>query len=346
MRMVEMPTEFDVHGGEGPTLDPSSVSADPSVSVIVVTYYTGPLLWRCIHSVLHQPPVKEVIIVDNGNWPDTLVSLIDMAALDPRIKLITGQGNVGFSTGCNMGARAAEGDVVFILNPDAILPTGAAADLLADGMAAGEDHPWLIGGRLVNPDGTEQAGARRRTLTPWTALVEMFRMDRWAPRHPYFRRFNNHDEPCPEKTVPMPVISGACMMVPRDDYLAIGGMDEDYFLHAEDIDFCLRFNADGGRVLFCPTVDILHMKSSSRASKIGVERRKAQSLNRYFRRHFPTQYPFGFVTFVCGCVWAGFSVRAAKSMVLRVVTLAGLNRRRGMVGVGRAIRLGRHRNGR
>lgn len=316
--------------------------SDPCVSVIIVTYYTGPLLWRSISSALEQDVVEEVVVVDNGNWPSTLANLIDMAVLEPRLKIVTGHNNVGFSTGCNLGARASSGKYLFILNPDAILPKDAVHQLLQEGIRSGANKPWLIGGRLVNADGTEQAGSRRRTLTPWTALVEMLRLDKLAPRHPYFRRFNTHTDPCPGKTIETPVISGACMLTSRADYFALSGMDERYFLHAEDIDFCLRFAQDGGKVLYCPDVDVLHLKSSSRASPLKIERRKAQSLNLYFRTHFSKPYPFGFVGFVCLMVWVGFCFRAARMGLTRVANLMGFNRRRGWSGIGRALRAARH----
>lgn len=337
----EQSTGVDNHLGAAPNL-----SSSESVSVVIVTFFTGPLLWRSIQSALEQAEVKEVIVVDNGNWPATMAELVDMAALDPRLKLVTGQGNVGFAAGCNLGARAAEGRYLFILNPDAVLPAGAVGSLLTEGHKASDGQPWVIGGRLVNPDGTEQAGARRRTLTPWTALVEMLRLDRFAPKHPYFLRFNRHEAPCPGKTVRMPVISGACMLMPRNDYFAIGGMDEGYFLHAEDIDFCLRFEADGGYVLFTPEADILHMKSSSRISRVRVERWKAQSLVRYFRRHYPTQYPMGFVSSVCCLVWVGFAVRAARAGLASALSFLGVNRRWGLGGVRRAVRVMRRTNNR
>ena len=319
----------------------NSRAPERPVSVIIVSYYTGPLLWRALHSALQQDGVGDIIVVDNGNWPEALANLIDMAALEPRLKVVTGHGNVGFAAACNLGARAAHGQYLFILNPDAVLPTGAVKALLAEGLTNGGAGPWMVGGRLMNPDGTEQPGARRATLTPWTALVEMLRLDRLAPKHPYFRRFNNHQELCPKQTIPIPVISGACMLMPATDYAAIGGMDERYFLHVEDVDFCLRFREAGGKVLFCPSVDILHSKSSSRANRLRIERRKAQSLTRYFGRHFSTQYPMGFVPLVNGLVWVGFAGRVVKTVLARTVSLIGLNRRRGIAGVGRAIRVGR-----
>ena len=315
--------------------------ASGAVSVVVVSYYTGPLLWRCLAAVLGEPEVAEVIVVDNGNWDRTRDDLALMAESDARIRVIAGQGNVGFAAGCNRGARAATSPYLFILNPDAIVPRGTVATLLREGQAAGGEDPWVVGGRLLNPDGTEQAGARRGPLTPWSALVEMARLYKLAPRHPYFRRFNNHDEPCPGRTVPMPVISGACMMMPREDYLAVGGMDEAFFLHVEDVDFCLRFTEAGGRVLYAPEASLVHVKSSSRISPVKVERWKSQSLVRYFRRHFDGMYPPGFIPLVSAMVWGVFGVRAIKHWTSRALSLVGLSGRRRLGAPARAARIAR-----
>lgn len=299
-------------------------SGATSVSVVIVSYRTGPVLWRCLDSALRAPEVGEVIVVDNGNPPATRERLAALAGTSARLSVLTGHGNVGFSAGCNRGAASTRLPFLMILNPDAILAPDAVGRLLAEGLAAGGDRPWLIGGKLLNPDGTEQAGARRRTLTPWVALVEMLRLDRLAPQHPYFRRFNQHEEPCPARTVSMPVISGACMLMPRADYERLGGMDEGYFLHAEDIDFCLRFGAAGGQVLYAPAAEVTHFKSSSQTSRVGVEVRKAQSLNRYFRRHFSGGvYPFGFLTLVSALVWLGVGARALRIGVGRGLALLG-----------------------
>ena len=318
-------------------------TAPPCVSVVVVSYYTGPLLWRCVAAALGEPEVAEVIVVDNGNWDAARDDLALMADDEPRLRVIEGQGNVGFAVGCNMGAATARCPYLFLLNPDAIVPRGTVGTLLAEGRAAGGDGPWVVGGRLLNPDGTEQAGARRGPLTPWTALVEMAKLYKLAPRHPYFRRFNNHHEPCPGRTVPMPVISGACMLMPLADYAAIGGMDEGFFLHVEDVDFCLRFREAGGRVLYAPDAQIVHAKSSSRISPVRVERWKARSLVRYFRRHFRGVYPAGFVPAVCAMVWGVFALRAASHYARRALALAGLSGRRGLGAPARAARIGARR---
>ncbi|MEM1103972.1 MAG: glycosyltransferase family 2 protein [Pseudomonadota bacterium] len=323
-------------------IDPPAALPERSVSVIIVSYWTGPLLSRSIASVTAQRCVKEIVLVDNGNWPHELERA---CAVSPEgavpIRVISGQGNVGFATGCNLGAKAATGDYLLILNPDAALPAGGLDRLLAE--AEQLERPWLIGPRLLDPDGGEQAGGRRSVLTPWRAVVEMLQLYRFAPRHPYFRRFNFHQDPCPEKTTPVPVISGACMFLPREDYFSIGGMDEAYFLHVEDVDFCLRFADAGGRAYFAPDVAVIHNKSSSRVHPVAVERRKAQSLTRYFWTHFRDPYPWAFLVLATGGVWTAFGLRAVKSTLTGAFSWLGFAARSGGGGLKRWRRIAARR---
>ena len=166
-----------------------------------------------------------------------------------------------------------------------------------------------------DPDGGEQQGSRRETLTPWRAFVEMSRLYKLAPNHPYFQRFNLHHQDMPNAVVGSPTVSGACFAVRAVDYWSIDGMDERYFLHVEDIDFCLRFARSGGAVLFDPFVVVIHHKSSSRAASWRIEYRKAKSLNLYFRTHFSHAYPRPVLEFVALLVWAAFAARVTLGAI-------------------------------
>ncbi len=303
------------------------IDAQGGVSAIVVTYFTGPLLARSIEALRAQREVDEIIVVDNGNWDGAVDEAIGDERASPRIVVITGHGNVGFATACNLGAREARGRYLFLLNPDAVPPPGALGDLLRG--VDGRQGRWLVAPKLVNPDGTEQQGSRRETLTPWRAFVEATKLYRLAPRHPYFRRFNLHDDPAPDGLTELPTISGACFLIPKADYDSIGGMDERYFLHVEDIDFCLRFAQAGGAVLCDPRVEVVHFKSSSRVGKFGVERRKVTSAIAYFDRHFANAYPKPFLWLVYGLLWCGFAARESVRLASGVAAALGLSRRRG-----------------
>ena len=93
----------------------------PAVSVVMGVYRTGEELRQPIDCVLNDAMVDELVIVDNGSASDMAERLRELGRTDPRVVLIQGHGNVGFATGANMGARAARGDHLIFLNPDAFL---------------------------------------------------------------------------------------------------------------------------------------------------------------------------------------------------------------------------------
>ena len=261
-------------------------AAAEGISVVMVSFRTGPALPQAIEAVLapDQEGVAELILVDNGNPPEVTSELARRAEAEPRIELVTGHGNVGFARGCNLGAERAKGRYVLLLNPDCRLEAGAIPVLLSEAATLGDD--WMLGCRVLNPDGSDQRASRRRLLTPGSALVETFRLDRLAPRFLGRYRLNHHDRPLPAGATRVPAISGACMMLPLSTYRAVGGLDEGYFLHVDDLDLCIRLHRAGIPVYFAPRAKAIHYAGSSEADPIRVEWRKTRGFLRYFRIHF------------------------------------------------------------
>ncbi|MFQ5467050.1 MAG: glycosyltransferase family 2 protein, partial [Kiloniellaceae bacterium] len=256
------------------------------VGVVMVSYWTGPVLFAAIDRVLAQDRdgVVDLIVVDNGNPPAVTEELVHRAKAEPRLRLVSGHGNIGFARGCNIGGRQAVGRYLLLLNPDCCLGPGAISALLAEASGLG-DH-WMLGCRVVNPDGSEQRGSRRALLTPYTALVEAFRLDRLAPGLFRRHRLNHHDDPPLSGTVRIPAISGACMMLPTATFHAMGGLDEGYFLHVDDLDLCLRLDRAGIPVYYTTRVEVVHHMSSSRANPVSIEWHKTRGFLRYFWTHF------------------------------------------------------------
>ena len=167
-----------------PGAAPVFCHADPEagISVVMVSYRTGPVLFEAVDAVLapagERTGVIELVLVDNGNPPEVSRELARRAEADPRLTLAGGHGNVGFARGCNLGARRAKGRYLLLLNPDCRLAPGAVPALLTEAEALGEH--WMLGCRVLDPDGSDQRGSRRALLTPCTALVEALRPDRLA----------------------------------------------------------------------------------------------------------------------------------------------------------------------
>ena len=286
------------------------------VSVVMVSYRTGEVLFPVIDAVLapDQEGVAELILIDNGNPPETAAELARRAEADPRFTLVGGHGNIGFARGCNLGARRARCRYLLLLNPDCGLGPGAVPALLAEAATLG-DH-WMLGCRVLDPDGSDQRGSRRALLTPRTALVETFRLDRLAPRLFRRHRLNHHDRPLPCGTARVPAVSGACMMLPAATFRAVGGMDEGYFLHVDDLDLCLRLHRTGIPVYFAPYVEAVHHAGSSQASPLRVEWHKTRGFMRYFRVHFRTSPLFFLLELLIGAGALGrFGIKAAQSLL-------------------------------
>ncbi|WP_434627451.1 glycosyltransferase [Pseudomonas sp. Z6-14] len=159
----------------------------------------------------------------------------------------------------------------------------------------------MVGGFLCNPDGSEQAGGRRVFPTPRRAFMRAFGLSRLSALFPsVLSDFLLHKEPLPRVPVAVAVavavaveaISGACMLVKREAIESVGLWDEDYFLHCEDLDWCMRFHQAGWRVLFVPGARVMHVFGGcSRHRPYFVEWHKHLGFLRFYRKFFRREYP-------------------------------------------------------
>src|SRR5690606_11646530 len=165
------------------------------------------------------------------------------------VEILRNERNVGFARAVNAGVLRARAPLVLVLNPDCIAFPGAIGVLAAT--MGRRSRAAVAGGLVVNPDGTEQRGCRRRDPTPGRIARRM--MYRVA------RRFGATDNgvdlagtALPAEAVEVDAVSGAFLMLRRDVFEDLGGFDEDYFLHFEDLDLCRRVRRSGRDVLFEP----------------------------------------------------------------------------------------------
>jgi hypothetical protein len=249
------------------------------VSVVMVVYMTGTVLRDSIALVLADPLVDEFVIVDNGSPPKAAERLRRLGLKHPRVRLVQWRGNIGFARGANLGAETARGRHLVFLNPDALLQPGCIQSLL--NAAKGQASPCVVGACVLNSDGSEQRGGRRGEVTPVTTLMTLTQL---ALKSSKLRRFEIHreDEPTPTSPIPVQTISGACFHASRADFEALGGFDDGFFLHVEDIDFCWRARQQGGTVLFDPRARVVHLGSTSQTHPMVVEFHKGRGLVRYF----------------------------------------------------------------
>jgi GT2 family glycosyltransferase len=294
-----------------------------TVSAIIVNYNAGPLLRACVDSLLACPLAIEIIVVDNASHDGSLGSLPEL----PHIRVIRNPANVGFAAACNIGIGASSAPFLLFLNPDCVVQPGAVSILLAALQSA--ERVGMVGGLLVNADGTEQGGGRRAVPTPWRSFVRAFGLHRFAHRWPkLFYDFHLHKQPLPEGPIEVEAISGACMLVKRAAVEDVGLWDEGYFLHCEDLDWCMRFRQRGWQILFVPDARIVHaLGACSRSRRVFVEWHKHKGMVRFYRKFFRHQYPGALMWLVTLGVWLRFGLAAVYLTGRR--WLAGWGRMRG-----------------
>lgn len=285
--------------------------------VIIVNYNTGPYLIDCVRSVL--PLVSEILVVDNASTDTSLDLCSQHFADEPKIKIIRNNANLGFAAACNIGCTQATGDFLLFLNPDCSLHPSAVSALMR--VLDSDPSVGMVGGLLLNPDGSEQGGGRRAIPTPWRSFVRAFGLSHFAALWPrIFFDFHLHKQPLPTQPMEVEAISGACMMVKRTAMEDVGPWDEGYFLHCEDLDWCMRFRQKGWKIMFVPSARVTHaLGVSSRSRPIFVEWHKHKGMMRFYRKFFRRQYPGVVMGLVALGIWLRFGLVAGYYTFKRMI---------------------------
>lgn len=249
------------------------------LSIIIVSWNVADLLCACLDS-LHRGahPSMEIIVVDSAS-SDGTPALV--RARYPDVRLLAQAENVGFSRGNNIGLGAAHGRWLLLLNPD----TEVSGDALMQMTAYLDAHPeiGIIGPHTLNPDGSHQS-TRRRFPTLAVGVFESTWLQAYAPKA-VLDRYYAHDL-ADDGTAEVDWVQGSALMMRREVYAQIGGLDEGYVMYSEELDLCRRAKDAGWRVVYLGSAKIMH--HGGKSSEQAVARRHIhfqQSKLRYFRKY-------------------------------------------------------------
>lgn len=231
------------------------MTTSPSVSVIVVNWNTSHLLPICLGSVANAAGDLSVDawVVDNASSDGSVAMLREHY---PDVHVIANAGNAGFASGNNQAMAAAQGDYYFLLNSDA----AAAPGVIARMVALAEAHPQagIVGARLLNPDGTFQASySRFPTLLREALILTTLGRRLFGPWYP---SAGPNDGFVPQR---VEYVEGACLLVRRRAWLAVGGFDEGYWMYSEEVDWCRRMVEQGWEVWYDPAAIVYHWGGGS-----------------------------------------------------------------------------------
>ena len=236
-------------------------------SIVIPVHNRASLTRQCLNVLLAQPASaavkREVIVVDDGST-DLTGRLL--AGYGDRIRVITHTKGRGFAEACQAGAAVASGEYLVLLNNDTV----PRADWLSALAAYAEAHPAaaVVGAKLLYPNDTIQhAGV-------------VFGQDRY-PHHLYIGFPADH--PAANVSRRFQVVTGACCLIRRDAWDAMGGFDTGFVNGWEDVDLCLRLGEAGHEIHYCHESVVYHLESSSRDLRAPQERANRERFRERWR---------------------------------------------------------------
>jgi len=276
-------------------------------SAIIVTHNSGATIRECLEALAGQE--CDIIVVDNASSDDTGQRVEEFVAWNPA-RLIANEKNIGFAAAVNQGARQADGDVLLVLNPDAIAQPGAVAALLRCMDATGAT---AVGGALMEDGGEPARGfAFRRIPTLAPLVCEALLVNQLWPGNPVNRRYRYLDADYSlQQEVEQP--AGACLAIARTAWDMVGGFDEQFFpVWFEDVDFCKRLREQGARIFYCPEARFRHMGAHS-VGQLSFRDKQVfwySNMLRYARKHFSA----GQVVVLRLAIVAGVTMRSVAAL--------------------------------
>jgi|CXWL01.1.fsa_nt_gi GT2 family glycosyltransferase/nucleoside-diphosphate-sugar epimerase len=266
-------------------------------SVIIVARHGGWRFFATIESVLSQKQLGELIIVDNGNAPDVISRLQQLSLSDPRLKMVQVRGDINFAKGCNVAARQATSEYLLLLKSGYLLPPDALQSLVS--VLEKENKAMLSSGVVQNYDGSRHTLFRTHIITPKTTFFDIIGVNAWRRRRQSSYEKSTEQNIQQKPLFEVAAVSSACMCVRAGDYKKLGGLDEGFFPQDEELDFSLRVQQIGGRVLCLPSVKITRLPTGhDKRIPVAQQSREAKNIIRYLNKFFSAHQPIGTLFFL------------------------------------------------
>ncbi len=255
----------------------------PDLSIIIVNRNTRDLLEACLRSIIPPPDTvtAETIVVDNASNDGS----VEMVRRDfPDVQLIANDTNTGFAYPNNQGLAISAGRYVLLLNSDTMVQPHALERLVA----FMDDHPGAgaCGPMLRYPDGRLQPSSFN-FHSPWRAFCDFSGLGTLFPRS---RLFGNQQRAFDhQRTGKVEAPMGAALLVRREVVETVGGLDERFRIHSNEIDWCYRMQRAGWDRYFVAEAEVVHhLGGTLRTENEGfrLQGEMLQNLFDYHRKHY------------------------------------------------------------
>jgi len=236
------------------------------VSVVLVTYNSMSVLPACIESLENASIASdmEIVVIDNQSADGTYswVTAYNNQVFSGFhiIKSV----NHGYAYANNLGLEYSSGDILLLLNPDTIVSKYAIER--CEAALRNRVDIGAVGCRLTMENAKLDKACKRALPTIWNSITRISGISLLLPKSRWFAHYNlTYLDEC--KAYPVGCLSGAFLMTSRDIYEEVGGLDEDFFMYGEDIEWCHRISQAGYVVWYEGTVGTIHIKGGNGGKK-------------------------------------------------------------------------------
>ena len=229
------------------------------LTVIIVNYNVRSYLEQSLLSIQNalQYISSEIIVVDNAST-DGSVEMV--RSQFPGVIVIDNDKNVGFARANNMALQQVQGDFIVLLNPDTLVRRDTFTVLLES--FSKFPKSGMIGGKILNEDGSFQLSCRRSFPTPWVSFTRLTGLSGLFPNSRTFAQYNLTflDQ---NEWSEIDAVSGSFMAIRKNVLKDVGHLDERFFMYGEDLDWCYRVKQAGWKIVYEPRAVITHFKGKS-----------------------------------------------------------------------------------
>jgi GT2 family glycosyltransferase len=255
----------------------TGIAMMPDLSIVIVNWNTRDLLTGCLNAIEGTKDSLDVetIVVDNAS---TDGSPAMMREKFPHVHLIVNQENVGFARANNQAIEISQGRYVLLLNSDTAVLPGALQELVR----FMDKHPeaGAVGSRLLFADGQTQT-SHGPFPTPLSEVVNAVGIIDWHSTAPSARQ-----KPADDLAVETGWLLGACILARHEVVQQVGGLDEQFFMYSEEIDWCRRIKDAGWKIYYVPSAQIMHYwRGSSSQNLPAMKAELYRSKFKYLRKH-------------------------------------------------------------
>ncbi len=253
------------------------------ISIVIVNYNVRDFLINALASLYKslRDITHEIFVVDNASIDDSVAVL---KREFPSVIVFENNENLGFAKANNLALKQCKGEYILLLNPDTLV----GEDTIGEMIRFFETTPeaGVAGCKILNADGTLQLACRRSYPTPWSSFAKLSGLSSFFPKSKLFGRYNlTYMDP--DKTYEVEALSGSFMMFRKKVYDEIGGLDENFFMYGEDLDWFYRAYKSGRKIYYVHSTQIIHFKGeSTKKSDFDAVKKFYEAMHLFVKKHY------------------------------------------------------------